>query len=150
MVLVNKAKDLSKVSAKGGFNLFWGIALSSVITALGVILVGRELSGDDMGLVSIVLIAPNLIKTFRDLGVDQATIKYAAQYRAENKLDKVKQILAAEVLFEVLAGLLLFVCSFMLSGFFAEIYNRPEITGLIQIASIIICAEALMKAALSA
>lgn len=150
MVLVNKAKDLSKVSAKGGFNLFWGIALSSVITALGVILVGRELSGDDMGLVSIVLIAPNLIKTFRDLGVDQATIKYAAQYRAENKLDKVKQILAAEVLFEVLAGLLLFVCSFMLSGFFAEIYNRPEITGLIQIASIIIFAEALMKAAQSA
>ncbi len=147
---MDKAKDLGKVSAKGGFNLFWGIALSSVITALGVILIGRELTDDQMGLVSIVLIAPNLLKTFRDLGVDQATIKYAAQYRAEGKLDKVKQVLAAEVLFEVVAGFLLFVCSFMLSGFFAQIYERPQIGGLIQIASIIIFAEALMKAAQSA
>ncbi|MDG6222400.1 MAG: oligosaccharide flippase family protein [Candidatus Bathyarchaeota archaeon] len=149
-VLVDKAKDLGKVSAKGGFNLFWGIALSSVITALGIILIGRDLTGEQMGLVSIVLIAPNLIKTFRDLGVDQATIKYVAQYRAEDKLDKVKQIIASEVLFELLVGFVLFACSFLLSGFFAQIYDRPEITGLIQIASIIIFAEALMKAAQSA
>jgi len=147
---VSKAKNLGKVSAKGGFNLFWGIALSSVITALGIIIIGRDLSAEQMGIVSIALIAPNLIKTFRDLGVDQATIKYAAQYRAEDKLDKVKQVLAAEVLFEIFVGLVLFVCSFLLSGFFASIYDRPEIVVLIQIASIIIFAEALMKAAQSA
>ncbi|PVX24262.1 MAG: hypothetical protein CW691_08115 [Candidatus Bathyarchaeum sp.] len=145
---VSKARNLGKVSAKGGFNLFWGLAASSVISAIGVIIVGRVLSVEEMGIVSIALIAPNLIKTFRDLGIDQATIKYTAQYRAENKLGNVKQIVAAETLFEIIIGSILSICSFLLSGFFATtIFNRPEIAPLIQIASLIIFAEAILKAA---
>ena len=111
---MSKARDLGKVSAKGGFNLFWGLAASSAISALGVIFVARILSPAEYGLLSIALIAPNLIKTFRDLGIDQATIKFTAQYRAENKLVKVKQVLAAETIFEVIAGLILSICSFVL------------------------------------
>jgi PST family polysaccharide transporter len=99
-----------------------------------------------MGIVSVALIGPNLIKSFRDLGIDQATIKYTAQYRAENKLAKVKQVLATEILFEVVIGLALSVSSFLLSDFMAVLLERPTIAPLIQIASIIIFAEALLKA----
>jgi len=47
---------MAKVSVKGGFNLFWGVAASSIITALGVILVARFLSPAEYGLVAIALI----------------------------------------------------------------------------------------------
>ncbi len=148
---MSKAINLAKTSAKGGFNLFWGVAASSIISALGVILVARILSPSEYGLVAIILIAPNLIQIIRDLGVDQATIKYTAQYNQENKPAKIKNILAAGITFELLLGSTLSITSYLLSSFLAtNILNRPEITPLIQIASITIFGHALLKTAQSA
>jgi len=148
---VSKAIKLARTSAKGGFNLFWGVAISSIISALGVILVARLLSPAEYGLVAIALIAPNLIQSIRDLGIDQATIKYTAQYNSENNTAKIKNILAAGISFELLLGCILSIVCFFLSGFLAtNIFNRPEITPLIQIASFTILGGALLKAAQSA
>ncbi|MCJ7614726.1 oligosaccharide flippase family protein [Candidatus Bathyarchaeota archaeon] len=147
---MSKARAIGKVSARGGFNLFWGIAISSIVTAIGVLYVGRTLSPEEIGIITAVMTAPNLIKTFRDLGIDQATIKYTAQYRSEKRIAKVKQVLAAETMFEVILGFVLFAISFLLSGFLANLLDRPTIVPLIQIASLIVFAEALLKAAQSA
>ncbi len=148
---MSKAIKLARTSAKGGFNLFWGVAASSLITALGVILVARILSPSEYGLVAIALIAPNLIQIIRDLGIDQATIKYTAQYNQENKPANIKNVLAAGITFELLLGSALSVASYLLSSFLAtNIFNRPEITPLIQIASFTIFGHALFKAAQSA
>jgi O-antigen/teichoic acid export membrane protein len=148
---VSKAIKLARTSAKGGFNLFWGVATSSLISALGVILVARILSPSEYGLVAIALIAPSLIQIIRDLGIDQATIKYTSQYNQENKQANIKNILAAEIAFELLLGSALSVVSYLLSGFLAtNIFNRPEITSLIQMASFTIFGHALLKAAQSA
>ena len=148
---MSKAIKLARTSAKGGFNLFWGVATSSLITALGVILVARILSPSEYGLVAIALIAPNLIQIIRDLGIDQATIKYTAQYNQENKPANIKNVLAAGITFELLLGSTLSVASYLLSGFLATtIFNRPEITPLIQMASLTIFGHALLKAAQSA
>jgi len=147
---VSKAIKLARTSTKGGFNLFWGVAVSSIISALGVILVARFLSPAEYGLVAIALIAPNLIQSIRDLGIDQATIKYTAQYNSENNTAKIKNILAAGITFELLLGFTLSALSYFLSGFLAtNIFNRPEITPLIQIASFAILGGALFKAAQS-
>ena len=62
---MSKSLSLAKVSAKGGFNLFWGVAASSIISSVGIIIIARLLSPSDYGIYSIALIAPNLIKTFR-------------------------------------------------------------------------------------
>ena len=118
---MSKAKDLGKVSARGGFNLFWGIAISSIVTAIGVLYIGRTLSPEEIGIISAAMTAPNLFKTFRDLGIDQATIKYTAQYRSEKRITKVKEILAAEILFEILLGFVLFITLFILSDFICTI-----------------------------
>ena len=148
---MSKAIKLAKTSTKGGFNLFWGVAASSIITALGVILVARMLSPAEYGLVTIALIAPSLIQIIRDLGIDQATIKYTAQYNQENKPAQIKNILAAEITFELILGLVLSVASYLLSGFLAtSIFNRPEIISLLQIASFNIFGHALFKASQSA
>ena len=85
--------DLARTSAKGGFNLFWGVAASSIISALGVMIVAGILEEAEYGLFAIALTAPNFIQIIRDLGVDQATIKYTAQYNQENNTAKIKNIL---------------------------------------------------------
>ena len=110
---------MAKVSAKGGFHLFWGIATSTIISAVGVVLVARLLSPSEYGIVTIALTAPNLIMIFRDWGVNAAMIKYVAQYNAENKPANVKSILAAGLVFELALGLSLSFISFLLSGFLA-------------------------------
>jgi stage V sporulation protein B len=145
---VSKARTMAQVSAKGVFNIFWGLILSSIISAIGVMIVAGILSESDYGLVAIALTGPNLIAVFRDWGLDWATIKYTAQYRAENKIVKIKNVMAALSFFEIILGFSLSIISLFLSGFLAtNIFNRPDITPLIQIASFTIFADALMKAA---
>ena len=148
---MSKSSSLAKVSAKGGFNLFWGVAASSIISALGVMIVAGILSEGEYGLYTIALTAPLLIQQLRDFGIDQATIKYIAQYNQENKPTKIKNILAAALTFEIFLGLTLSLILYLLSGFLAaNIFNRPEISPLLQIASITIFAQALFKVANSA
>ena len=147
---MSKAKSLAKVSAKGVFNIFWGLAASSIISAVGVMLVAGILSESDYGLVAKALTGVTLIMVFRDWGVDWATIKYTAQYRSEEKPADVKNVLAAVVFFEVVLGFVLSIVSFFLSGFLANILERPTIVPLIQIASLTIFADALLKASQAA
>jgi stage V sporulation protein B len=148
---VSKAVKMAKVSAKGGFHLFWGVAASTVISAVGTILMARFLSPTEYGLFAVALMAPNLIVLFRDWGVNSAIIKYTAQYVSENKTANVKSILVGGLLFELVLGSYLSFISFLLSGFLAtNIFQRPDITPLVQIASFTILAGALMTAAQSA
>ncbi len=133
---MSKAIRIARVSAKGGFNLFWGLVASTVISALGVILVARLLSPSEYGIVTIAMIGPNFISIFQDWGISTAMIKYTAQFKSENKPADVKNILVAGLIFEIVSGLLLSIVSFLLSGFFAtNIFQRPNMTPLIQIAS---------------
>lgn len=148
---VGKAVRMARVSARGGFNLLLGLAASTAISAVAVILVARLLSPPEYGLVAIAWMAPNLITIFRDWGVNSAMIKYTAQYRSENKTENMKSVLTAGILFELSLGAFLSLVSFTLSGFAAEkIFNRPGITPLIQVASLTIFAGALSTAAQSA
>jgi lipopolysaccharide exporter len=147
---VSKAQSLAKISAKGVFNISWGLAASSIISAVGVMLVAGILSGSDYGLVAIALVGPNFIAIFRDWGVDWATIKYTAQYRSENKQANVESVLVTLISFELLLGFILSMISFLLSGFLANILDRPNIVPLIQIASFTIFADALLKASQAA
>jgi O-antigen/teichoic acid export membrane protein len=143
---VSKAKTMAQVSAKGVFNIFWGLVVSSIISAVSLMVVAGILSEGDYGLVAIALTGPALIGVFRDWGVDWATIKYTAQYRSENKEANVKNVIASVVIFEILMGFALSIFSFVVSGYMATALDRPNIVPLIQIASFTIFAEAIMKA----
>ena len=148
--LAGKAAEMAKVSAKGGFNLFWGIVVSTVVSAVGIIVLARIMQPQDYGLYTIALVAPNLIGTFRDWGMNSAMVKYTAQYSAEEKPERVRSILLAGLVFEVILGVALSFLSFLLSGFIAtDIFKRP-ITALIQISSVTILAGAFFNAASAA
>ena len=118
---MSKAAEMAKVSAKGGFHLLWGLVASTIISAVGTIVIANLLGPDNYGLYAIALSAPNLIATFRDWGVTTAMIKYSAQYNSENNVAKIRSVFVSGLLFEVILGLSLSVLSFCLSRFFSTI-----------------------------
>jgi O-antigen/teichoic acid export membrane protein len=147
---VSKSLNLARVSAKGGVNVLWGLTLSSVISAVGVMVVAGILSEAEFGIMTKALIGPTIITFIRDLGIDQAIIKYTTQYRTENNTEKLKNIVISGTVFEVILGIVFTAISLLLSGFMANVLEKPEIASLIQIVSFTILAGALLKAAQSA
>ncbi len=147
---MSKATDMAKVSAKGGFHLLWGLVVSTVISAVGTILIARLLGEDNMGLYTIAVAAPNLIATFRDWGVNIAIIRYSAQYNSENNVSKIRSVFVSGVAFELAVGLALAIFSISISGFLADLYQRPAIVQLIQLASLIVLTGALTNSATAA
>ena len=123
---MTKAAEMARVSAKGGFNLLWGLVASTVISAIGTIIIASLLGPDNYGLYAIALTAPNLISTFRDWGINTAMIKYSAQYNSENNMAKIRSVFVSGVLFEIILGLSLSILSFVLSPFLAMNFNRPS------------------------
>jgi O-antigen/teichoic acid export membrane protein len=148
---MSKAAEIGKVSAKGSFHLLWGLVISTVIYAVGTIFIARLLGSDLYGLYGIALVAPSLISVFRDWGINSAMVRYTAQYRSEDRAAEVKNILISGIIFEVALGIALSAVSFVLSGYLAtNVFHRPAISSLIQIASITILAGGLINAATAA
>jgi len=111
--------------------------------------VAGMLSEAEFGVVTKALIGPTIITFIRDFGIDQATIKYTTQYRTENNKEKLKNIITAGIVSEVILGIAFTAVSLLLSGFMANTLEKPTIVPLIQIASFTILAGALLKAAQS-
>ena len=144
------ASEMAKVSAKGGFHLLWGLVLSTVISSIGTILISIFLGADNMGLYAIAIAAPNLIATFRDWGINTAMVKYSAQYNHQNDPDKIRSIFVSGLAFQLILGLSLTIFSIAISGFLAQVFQRPEIAQLIQITSLFILTGALVNTATAA
>jgi O-antigen/teichoic acid export membrane protein len=145
---MSKTGDIAKVSAKGSFDLLWGLIVSTVISAVGVIFIARLLGSDEYGLYTIVLTVPVIIGIFRDWGVNSAMVKFTAQFRAEGRNDEIRSIFLTGLLFEVAVGLALTIVSFFVADFLAvSVFNRPVIAPLIQIASLSVLANGLVNAA---
>jgi O-antigen/teichoic acid export membrane protein len=148
---MSKAADMAKVSVKGGFHVMWGLAASTVISAVGTIIIALLLGEKNYGLYAIALTAPNLIVLFRDWGVTFAMIRYTAQNNEEKKPQNIRGIFISGLLFEIVVGIALALLGFLLSDFLATtLFNRPEITTLLQIASLTILTSALVTTATSA
>jgi O-antigen/teichoic acid export membrane protein len=144
---MSKAADMAKVSTKGGFHLFWGLVVSTIISSIGTIFIANLLGQDQFGLYTAVLYVPALISTFRDWGVNFAMIRFGAQYRAEGREDELRSIFAAGIIFDVAMGLILSAIGFGLSDYIATLWNRPAVAHLIQVASFSVLAGGLVNAA---
>ena len=144
---MEKALQMGKTSATGSFQLLVGVALSTVIMAVGSIILGRILTTDQYGLYGIVLIPSTLINLFRDWGINSAMTRYIASLRASNREEEIHDVIAAGLIFEVASGLALSFLSLGLASFIATVvFNRPESWGFIAIMSICIISGALLAA----
>lgn len=63
---MEKALEIGKTSATGSLQLLMGVALSTVIMAIGTIILGRLLTVDEFGLYAVVLIPLTTINLLRD------------------------------------------------------------------------------------
>jgi O-antigen/teichoic acid export membrane protein len=148
---MSKAADMAKTTTKGGFHYLLGLVISTVISSVGTIFIAKMMGDDLYGLYGIVLNVPNIIVIFRDWGINSAMVRYTAQYRAEDRTPEIRSIFFSGILFEIIVGIILSVVSFTISGYLAtDIYNRPEIASLLQLASITILTSGLITAATAA
>jgi O-antigen/teichoic acid export membrane protein len=141
---------MAQTTAKGSVHLLWGLILSTVISAVGTIFIAKLLGDQNYGLYSIAINAPVLISNFRDWGINTAIIRYSAEYNTQNQAQKIKSVILSGLTFELILGITLTIVSFILSGFLANIFDRPAITPLIQISSLVILTGALMNTATAA
>jgi len=144
---MEKALQMGKTSATGSFQLLIGVAVSSVIMAVGSILLGRILTPDEYGLYGIVLIPSTLINLFRDWGINSAMTKYIASLRTSHRDDEIRDVILAGLIFEVVSGLVLSFVSLALASFVAStFFQRPESASFIAIVSVSILAGSLLTA----
>jgi len=147
---MDKALKMGKTSATGSFHLFIGQTTSTIIMAIGTIILTRLMLPEEYGLYAIALMPPLMINLFRDWGVNSAMTKYIANLRAKNKQNDIHDLLIAGLTFEITTGLALSFLSLFLASFIATtIFHRPESTPLISIASITIFSGALLTASQS-
>ena len=148
---MTKTTKMAKISAKGSFDMLWGLVVSTLIMSIGTIFIARLLGPNQYGLYTVILAAPIFIAIFRDFAVNSAMVKFTAQFRAEGRMDEVRSVFLSGMVFELAAGLTLSILSFLLANFVASsVFNRPSITPYIQIASFSILANGLINTATAA
>lgn len=123
-------------SARGGFFLFSGAAIATMIMAIAAILVGRLLGPESYGQYNLVLVVPGLLVLFTDLGINAGITRFAASLRVDGKNESVNRIIRYGMLFRLAIGIVVSVLSFLFSAYFAVMINRPDFTMYVQIASI--------------
>ncbi|MBS7646636.1 oligosaccharide flippase family protein [Candidatus Bathyarchaeota archaeon] len=147
---MQKALEMGKKSATGSFQLFIGVAASTIIMAIGTIILARLIKPEEYGLYTIALIPSYMANLFRDWGVNSAIARYTASLRAENKDENAYPIIISGIIFELAAGLALSIILVALSGFIAStVFQRPGASSLIAVASVTVLAGALLAAAQS-
>jgi len=147
---MEKASEMGKISATGSLHLFMGKAISTVIMAAGTIILGNLMLEGEYGLYAVALIPSLMINLFQDWGISSAMTKYIAQSRATNQEENICDIITAGLIFKVTTGLTLSLTSLFLANYIATtIFNRPEATTLIAIASIAILSDSLLTASQS-
>jgi O-antigen/teichoic acid export membrane protein len=145
---MTKAGNIAKVSARGGYDLLWGMVISTVISSVGTIFIARLLGSDQYGLYAIVLTLPNLLVLFRDWSVTSAIVRFTAHFRTENRENEIRNVYVAGLTFEIATGLILSILSLLFSDFLsAHLFHRPALAPLIEIASFSILANALIASA---
>ena len=144
---MKKALELGKVSAVGSFQLFIGKSSSTILMAIGSVILGRLLIPGEYGLYSIALVPATTMNLFGDLGIDRAITKYIAQYKFMNKEEEIREIVGVGLIFKVIVGLALSLLSLFLASFIAiNIFDRPETIPLLSLASITILSQSLLTA----
>lgn len=136
MTLTTDLSQVTEESARGGFFLFSGAAIASIILAISAILMGRFLGPDLYGQYNLVLVIPTLLVLFTDLGMNTGVTKFVASLRAEGKTERIPNIVRHAFLFRVIIGIVISAISLAFASYFALLINRPDYSFYIQIASL--------------
>jgi O-antigen/teichoic acid export membrane protein len=134
---MDKATEMGKISTYNSVQVFLGTSASTVIRAVGAIILGLFILPADMGLYTVALIPQATLFLFQDWGIGAALGRYCAKYRATDEEAEQRKVIVAGLTFGAITGLVLTIVSFLLAGFFAStMVQRPESTFLIALVSL--------------
>ena len=143
------AKTLQR-SAKGSVVLVGGQFLSTLVTAIGVIIVSRLLGSAPLGVATKAVIPYSIATLFIDFGVNAALIRNIAQLRATGQRGQIKPLVKAALTFELLISSILAALVYLSAGFIAkDVYHDPVLQQLIQVTALGIIGTAATNAAMA-
>jgi stage V sporulation protein B len=135
--IMSKATEMGKISTYNSVQVFLGTTASTVIRAVGAIVLGLFILPADMGLYTVALIPQTTISLFQDWGISSALLRYCAKYRVTNEEAEQRKVIVAGLTFAFATGLALTIVSLILSNFFAStMVQRPDSAFLIALASL--------------
>lgn len=147
---MEKAISIGKTTATGSIQLFVGRIASTLVLAIGSIIVGLYISEGEYGLYTIALVPAATLLLFQDWGIGSALIRYCANYRASKMQGELRGLIASGLSFAILTGLTLTLLLVVISNFVAvTVYSKPESAFLILLSSITIFSTALYSCAIS-
>jgi O-antigen/teichoic acid export membrane protein len=147
---MDKALEMGKTSAMGSFHLLLGVAGSTIIMAVGTIVLGMILPAEGVGLYGMALIPSSIINFFRDWGINSALTKQIAALRASGRNSEIHDVIVSGVVFEVISGVVLSLVCFAVAWPLALIISpqdAPELSLYISIMSLSVFAGAIAAAA---
>jgi stage V sporulation protein B len=136
---MDKAMEMGKTSTVGGVQSFFGTSISTVIRAVGAIVLGLFILPGDYGLYTIALVPQTTLFLVQDWGVSAALTRYCAKYRATNEEVEQRKVIIAGLIFGAATGMVLTIVSLLLANFFAStVFGKPASAFLITLASVTI------------
>jgi O-antigen/teichoic acid export membrane protein len=147
------ADDLVRVvgdSARSGSLLAFGMTIATSILVLGSIFTARLLGPELYGQYTLVLVGPQLLFLFTDLGINQGIIKISTNLRCKGENDRACRIVNSGIFLRILTGLIMSLTLYLLAEPFAAVFlNRAELYPFLQMMSIGIFFQALYSTAVS-
>jgi stage V sporulation protein B len=145
--IMDKALKMGKTTASGSLNVLLGQVGSTVILAVGTIVMSLFILEGDYGLFAVSLIPVSTVLLFQDWGVTSALIRSCAQCRATNNESRLRRTIIVGLSFEAMTALVLTLAIMLIANFIAfSLFNKPEAGILIVFSSINILSISLTAA----
>ena len=148
MVELNK---VAEEATRGSFFLISGTAFATIILAISSIMIARILNPELYGQYSLVIVIPQIIFLFTDLGISQGTTKFVADAQFSGEKGQVAKIIKHGLILRMMMGVLLFFATYYFADVLASfLLQRPELGFYVRISSISILFQVIFTTATSA
>ena len=119
--------DLVKQTTRGSLILLLGQVSSTLVLAVGMLLVANLLGAQSFGKFNMAQSIVSMASLFIGLGIRPSMIKYISQYRFEGKNDRIRVLIETGLLISLISSGFATLIVYSLSDFIAnQIYNQPE------------------------
>jgi O-antigen/teichoic acid export membrane protein len=138
---------IAQKAARGGLFLFIGNTSSTIILAVGVIIVARLLGPFSYGLYTLAVAIPTLLVALSDVGMNSALVRLPAKARSEGDLARANRLIKLGFLLKLAVSTFAFLICYAGSTVIATtVLNRPELAPFIQLAALMIVFQAIYDA----
>ena len=138
---------IAQKAAQGGLFIFIGNAASTVILALGIIVVARLLGPSNYGLYTLALVIPIILVSLSDAGISFALVRLPARLRAEGNYAEAEKLIRLGFLLKLTISTVAFIiCYFGSATIATTVLNRPELAPFLRIASLIVIFHSIFDA----